>query len=97
MMKRKNILMMVLMAYASLAVAQAQFPTIVIETNYGTMKAKLYDDTPVHSNHYLKLIKEGYFDGTLFHRVVKDFVIQGGSQDSRNAPPGMQIDRKSVV
>ena len=90
-MKYRNTIILLFMACTSLAVAQAQFPTIVIETNYGTMKAKLYDDTPVHSNHYLKLIKEGYFDGTLFHRVVKDFVIQGGSQDSRNAPPGMQI------
>lgn len=71
--------------------AQTNYPAIIIETNYGTMKAVLYDDTPVHANHYLKLIKEGYFDGTLFHRVVKEFVIQGGAQDSRNAPPGMQI------
>lgn len=85
------ILILLFMACTSLVVAQNQFPTIVIETNYGTMKAKLYDDTPVHSNHYLKLIKEGYFDGTLFHRVVQNFVIQGGAQDSRHAPPGMQI------
>jgi len=71
--------------------AQTKYPTIVIETNHGTMKAILYDDTPVHSDHYLKLIKQGYFNGTLFHRVVKDFVIQGGAQDSRNARPGQRI------
>ncbi len=71
--------------------AQTKYPTIVIETNHGTMKAVLYDDTPVHSDHYLKLIKQGYFNGTLFHRVVKDFVIQGGAQDSRNARPGQRI------
>ncbi len=71
--------------------AQTKYPTIVIETNHGTMKAVLYDDTPIHSDHYLKLIKQGYFNETLFHRVVKNFVIQGGAQDSRNARPGQRI------
>ena len=87
----RNILIIVLLAVTWQVGAQTNYPTIVIETNYGTMKAILYDDTPVHSNHYLKLIKEGYFNGTLFYRVVKDFVIQGGAQDSRNAPAGAQI------
>jgi len=87
----RNILIFVLAIVAWQTGAQTNYPTIVIETNYGTMKAILYDDTPVHSNHYLKLIKDGYFNGTLFHRVVKDFVIQGGAQDSRNAPAGAQI------
>lgn len=87
----RNILIFFLISTALHVNAQTNYPTIVIETNYGTMKAMLYDDTPVHNNHYLKLIREGYFDGTLFHRVVKDFVIQGGAQDSRNAPAGMQI------
>ncbi len=87
----RNILILTLIAMSWQTHAQTNYPTIVIETNYGTMKAVLYDDTPRHSNHYLNLIKEGYFDGTLFHRVVKDFVIQGGAQDSRNAPAGVQI------
>lgn len=89
-MKRK-LMIAFLAAIIWQANAQVNYPVIIIETNYGKMKAMLYDDTPVHSNHYLKLIKEGYFDGTLFHRVVKDFVIQGGAQDSRNAPAGAQI------
>lgn len=55
------------------------------------MKAVLYDDTPNHSSHFLKLVKQGYFDGTLFHRVLKEFMIQGGAQDSKNAPAGAQI------
>lgn len=87
----RNIFIFTLIVMAWQANAQTNYPVIVIETNYGTMKAVLYDDMPVHSNHYLKLIKDGYFDGTLFHRVVKDFVIQGGAQDSRNAPAGVQI------
>lgn len=90
-MIRKQIAIIFLTAWAFITTAQENYPIVVIETNYGTMKAMLYDDTPVHGNHYLKLINEGYFNGTLFHRVVRNFVIQGGAQDSRNAPAGMQI------
>ena len=89
-MKRYIILIIALLSVAIIK-SQSEYPTIVIETNYGVMKAMLYDDTPVHSNHYLKLIKEGYFDGTLFHRVIENFMIQGGAQDSRNAPAGFEI------
>ncbi len=88
---KRNILLIIILISATYINAQTNYPTIVIETNYGVMKAMLYDDTPVHSNHYLKLIKEGYFDETLFHRVINNFMIQGGSQDSRNAPPGFEI------
>lgn len=89
-MKRK-ILILILLVGTTILNAQTNYPIVVIETNYGKMKAILYDDTPVHSEHYMKLIKEGYFDGTLFHRIVKNFMIQGGAQDSRNAPAGIQI------
>ncbi len=88
---KKSILLFLLATVACIATAQTKYPTIVIETNYGTMKAILYDDTPQHSNHYLKLVKQGYFNGTLFYRVVQNFMIQGGSQDSKNAPAGAQI------
>lgn len=71
--------------------AQTKYPNIVISTNFGDMKVMLYDDTPNHSEHFLKLVKQGYFDGTLFHRVIKDFMIQGGAQDSKNAPAGASI------
>lgn len=88
---KRNILILILLVGATILKAQTNYPIVVIETNYGSMRAILYDDTPVHSDHYLKLIKDGYFDGTLFHRVVKNFVIQGGAQDSRNAPAAIQI------
>lgn len=88
---KRYILILILLVSVTMLKAQTNYPVVVIETNFGTMRAILYDDTPLHSEHYLKLIKEGYFDGTLFHRVVKNFVIQGGAQDSRNAPAGIQI------
>ena len=62
-----------------------------ISTNMGNMKVKLYNETPLHRDNFLKLVGERHFDGTLFYRVVKNFVIQGGSSDSRNAPPGKHI------
>lgn len=62
-----------------------------IITNVGTMKVKLYNETPNHRDNFLKLVGEKHFDGTLFYRVVNNFVIQGGSSDSRNAPAGRAI------
>ena len=90
-LKKSRILLLILISAVAVSQAQTKYPAIVIETNYGTMKAMLYDDTPMHNDHYLKLIREGYFNGTLFYRVVKNFVIQGGAQDSRNAPAGAVI------
>lgn len=88
---KKFFLLPIFYALALLLRAQSPYPELVIETNYGTMRAVLYEDTPNHSSHFLKLVKEGYFNGTLFHRVIKDFMIQGGAQDSRNAPAGAVI------
>ena len=59
-----------------------------IKTPEGDILVRLYDDTPRHRDNFLKLAREGYYDGTLFHRVIKDFMIQGGDPDSRNAPAG---------
>ena len=70
---------------------QAQSRHVIISTNMGDIKIMLYDDTPKHRDSFLKLAQEGHYDGTLFYRVVKNFVIQGGSSDSKNAPAGKHI------
>ena len=62
-----------------------------IKTTEGNIIIRLYDETPKHRDNFLKLAKEGYFDGTLFHRVIKDFMIQGGDPDSKNAPKGKML------
>lgn len=60
---------------------------IRIKTEFGECIVKLYNETPLHRDNFLKLTKEGYYNGTLFHRVIKDFMIQGGDPDSRTAKP----------
>ena len=62
-----------------------------IETNMGNIRVALSDDTPLHSKNFLKLARKGFYDGTLFHRCIKDFMIQGGDPDSRNAEPGQLL------
>ncbi len=59
---------------------------IKIHTTQGDMVVRLYDETPIHRDNFLKLVAEGYYNGTLFHRVIRDFMIQGGDPDSVNAP-----------
>ena len=57
----------------------------------GDIVVRLYDETPIHRDNFIKLVKEGYYDGTLFHRVIKDFMIQGGDPDSKGAPAGKML------
>jgi cyclophilin family peptidyl-prolyl cis-trans isomerase len=66
-------------------------PMVIIHTDMGDIKIKLYNETPQHRDNFLKLASEGYFDGTLFHRVINQFMIQGGDPDSKNAVAGQQL------
>ena len=64
---------------------------VLIKTELGDIKIKLYNETPLHRDNFIKLVKEGYFNGTLFHRVIKGFMIQGGDPDSKGAPAGKSL------
>lgn len=61
---------------------------VSLETSMGTMIIRLSDSTPLHRDNFLKLVKTGYYDGIIFHRVIKDFMIQGGDPNSKTAKPG---------
>ena len=60
----------------------------LISTDYGDITVMLYNTTPKHRDNFIKLVKEGYYDGLLFHRVIDQFMIQGGDPTSRTAGPG---------
>ena len=64
---------------------------VKIKTSMGDILVRLYDETPLHRDNFLKLAAEGYLNGTLFHRVIKDFMIQGGDPESKNAPSGKSL------
>jgi peptidyl-prolyl cis-trans isomerase B (cyclophilin B) len=64
---------------------------VLMKTTLGDMKIKLYNETPQHRDNFIKLVNDKFYDGLLFHRVIRDFMIQGGDPDSKNAPPGKQL------
>jgi len=64
---------------------------IEIETNFGNMELMLYNSTPGHRDNILKLVKEGFYDDLLFHRVIEGFMIQGGDPESRGAGPEVRL------
>ena len=65
--------------------------TVVLTTTLGDITIRLYGDTPKHRDNFLKLVREGYYDGVLFHRVIDKFMIQTGDPDSKNAPAGKML------
>lgn len=69
----------------------AQTNKVVIETDSGRIVMALYDNTPQHRDNMVKLVREKFFDSTLFHRVIPTFVIQGGDPKSKNAQPGQML------
>lgn len=64
---------------------------VLIKTSMGDMKVKLYNETPLHRDNFIKLAKSGFYKDLLFHRVIKNFMIQGGDPNSRGAAPGVQL------
>ncbi len=91
-MKRILSLTLILLATVSLFAVKPQKPKMVkIETTLGTIKVMLYNETPQHRDNFLKLVKEKFYDGILFHRVIKDFMIQAGDPESINADSLTQL------
>jgi len=64
---------------------------VLISTSLGSMTLVLYNETPQHRDNFIKLVKSGFYDGTLFHRVIAGFMIQGGDPDSKTAEKGQRL------
>ena len=86
----RSFLISIIIVFCQL-IGYSQSTIIEISTNMGNMEFRLYDDTPKHRDAFVELADEGYYNGTLFYRVMQDFLIQGGSKSSKDAPPGKRI------
>lgn len=76
---------------------KAEDETIVtMETTMGKIVLRLYDDTPLHRDNFVKLAKDHVYDGLLFHRVIRNFMVQGGDPKSRDAKPGQPLGDGSL-
>lgn len=89
---KKLVLSLLVMVFCSqLSFAQSKETMVLISTKYGEMKVKLYNETPKHRDNFIKLANEGLLNGTIFHRVIENFMIQGGDPDSKNAKPDQML------
>ncbi|MBO7498698.1 MAG: peptidylprolyl isomerase [Bacteroidaceae bacterium] len=81
---------------ASTTMDEKKTPLVRISTSMGDIVVRLYDDTPIHRDNFLKLAREGFYDGTLFHRVINKFMIQAGDPESKGAAPGVRLGAGDV-
>lgn len=87
----KKILLFVLVLIMVSCSRKPDGDIVLISTEYGDIQVRLYENTTLHSNNFLKLAENGYYNRTLFHRVITGFMIQGGDPTSRNAAPGAML------
>jgi len=102
-MKSIKLLTLLLLATVISAQAQTAKPAaapaqtkILIETDYGNMTAVLYNETPQHRDNFIKLVKQGWYNGSIFHRVIRNFMIQGGGKDGQRNDPGYTVPAEFV-
>lgn len=90
MIKKITFLFLIFAALTSFG-AKPKHQYVKISTSYGEVIIRLFNETPKHRDNFLKIVKDGTLNGTLFHRVIKDFMIQGGDPDSKNATAGQLL------
>ncbi len=90
---KKSILILLtfLISLNCLVYSQDKRKKVIISTDMGDITIALYDETPKHRDNFLKLAESGFYDGTIFHRVIKDFMIQGGDPNSKNMTPDTRL------
>jgi cyclophilin family peptidyl-prolyl cis-trans isomerase len=97
---KKYLSLFVLLLAVSMAFAKPPKNQYVrIKTSYGSVIIRLYNETPKHRDNFIKLTKQGFYNGTLFHRVIQNFMIQGGDPDSRDTAknkPGAELGNGDV-
>lgn len=96
-MKKSIFLLIISIILCTPAQAKKERRSVVrIETSEGTLRVALWDFTPLHRDNFTRLASEGFYDGTLFHRCIRDFMIQGGDPQSKGAAPGALLGEGEV-
>lgn len=93
---KKLLLTVLSVCLISAAWAKKKNNTVVIETEYGNITLELFDNTPKHRDNFIKLTEKGFYDSTLFHRVIPQFMIQGGDPESKNAASNAMLGNGDV-
>lgn len=84
MKKAINFITILLMFMGSTSCDAKKGSVVLIQTDLGDIKVKLYDETPKHKENFVKLVNDGFYDGQSFHRIIKDFMVQGGDPNTKD-------------
>jgi peptidyl-prolyl cis-trans isomerase B (cyclophilin B) len=95
-MKKLFILSLLLLTFVTAFAKPPKNQYVRIKTAFGDCIIRLYNETPLHRDNFIKLAKKGFYNGTLFHRVIQNFMIQGGDPDSKKAMPGLELGNGDV-
>lgn len=90
-MKKTFTLALLLVCFSAVFARPPKNQYVRIKTSYGDCIIRLYNETPLHRDNFIKLAKKGFYNGTLFHRVIQNFMIQGGDPDSKKAMAGLEL------
>ncbi|WP_158796324.1 peptidylprolyl isomerase [Pedobacter sp. L105] len=93
---RKILTLLLSLCLLSAFAAKPKHQYVRVKTSYGECIIMLYNTTPQHRDNFVKLVKKGFYNGVLFHRVIKSFMIQGGDPDSKTAAPGIELGNGDV-
>lgn len=96
MFKKTTAIIMLCLISINLWAAKPRNNYVQIRTDFGVFVIKLYNETPLHRDNFIKLVKDDFYDDLLFHRVIEQFMIQGGDPDSKNAAPGARLGEGSL-
>ncbi len=90
----KNLFLVIVLFFSIQLMAQTDKPETValIHTTMGDITVKLYNDTPLHRDNFIKLVNEGWYEGSYFHRIIQNFMIQGGHNKDGKVDPGYTIE-----
>ncbi|HEY0176557.1 MAG TPA: peptidylprolyl isomerase [Pedobacter sp.] len=93
---KSKLTLLLLLCFSTVFAARPKHQYVKLTTEHGECIIVLYNSTPLHRDNFIKLVKKGFYNGTLFHRVIKSFMIQGGDPDSKNAPADKELGNGDV-